>query len=63
LVMEQDRKDRAPVPVEVWDRVAVDNERNAAVDKVKVADRDREMAKVAVERGRRAADRISKLIG
>jgi len=61
--MEQDRKDRAPVPVEVWDRVAVDNERNAAVDKVKVADRDREMAKVAVERGRRAADRISKLIG
>ncbi len=62
MVTEQDRKDKAPVPVEVRDSVAVDNKRDAAEDKVKVADKDREMAKVAVKQGRKAADRIGKSI-
>lgn len=39
--MEQDHKDKAPVPAEAWDRAAMEKEKDAA----KVADKDKDAAR------------------
>lgn len=63
--MEQARKEKAPVPAEVWalavrekEKVAV---KDAAGDKAVVADRDEGKLKVADRDRDKAADRIGKL--
>ena len=54
MVMEQDRRDKAPVPAEVWDLVAMEKEKvavkNAVREKArdKVADKAKEKVKVTV---------------
>ena len=59
--MEQDRKEKAPVPAEVWALAAREKEKDAVKDaagnKAVVAARGK--AKVAAKRRDRAADRIS----
>ena len=70
--MEQDRKEKAPVPVEVWALVVRGKEKAAAkeaagdkvVDRAVVADRDGGKLKVAGRgRGRdKAVNRIGELI-
>ena len=64
MVMEQDRKEKAPVPVEVWDLAALEKEKGAAGDKAgdKAVDAARGKVKVevAAKRGGRVANRISR---
>jgi len=65
VVMEPDRKDKAPVRAEVWDLPAEGKEKvavkDAAGDKAVVGDREEDKLKVA-DRGRdKAVDRIGKL--
>ena len=53
VVMEQGRKEKAPVPAEGWGLVAVEDERDAAGDKAEAAARDKTKVKVAArQRGR-----------
>ena len=64
VVMEQDRKAKAPVPAEVWDLAAVEKEKvavkDAARDKAVVAARGKAKVKVAAKRRGKAVDKISR---
>jgi hypothetical protein len=64
VVMEQDRKEKAPVPAEVWAAAAVEKEKgavkDAAGDKAVDAARGKVKAKVATKHRGRAAKRISR---
>ena len=66
MVMEQDRKEKAPVPAEVR-ALAVRGKEKAAVkaaagDKAVVADRDGGKLKVAGRDKDKAVDRVGKLL-
>ena len=62
--MERDRKEKAPVPAEVWAAVVREGEKVAVKDAAanKAVDAARSKAKVAFKHGDEAANRISKLL-
>ena len=64
--MEQARKEKAPVPAEVWALAAVEKEKvaakDAAADKTKVKAKDGAKARVAARVKDKAVDRINRLL-
>ena len=66
MVMEQDRKEKAPVPAKVWAPAALEKEKaaakDAAADKAKVKAKDGAKARVAARDKDRAVDRTSRLL-